>query len=102
MRTWIAGLRRSQTAQRAGIEFLELRDGRWKLHPLADWSDRDLGQYLARHDLPFHPLWDPGYASIGDVHTTRPWQPGMRDEDSRFFCLRRECGLHFDEQRESA
>ena len=40
--------------------------------------------------------------SIGDAHTTRPWQPGMRDEDSRFFGLRRECGLHFDEQRESA
>ena len=69
---------------------------------LADWSDRDLGQYLARHDLPFHPLWDPGYASIGDVHTTRPRQPGMREEDSRFFGLRRQCGLHFDQQRESA
>lgn len=102
VRTWIAGLRRSQTAQRAGIDFLELKDGRWKLHPLADWSDRDLGQYLARHDLPYHPLWDQGYVSIGDVHTTRPLQPGMREEDTRFFGLRRECGIHFDGIRESA
>lgn len=102
VRTWIAGLRRSQTRQRAGIDFLQIRDGRWKLHPLADWSDRDVGQYLARHDLPYHPLWDQGYVSIGDVHTTRPWQPGMREEDTRFFGLRRECGLHFDEVRESA
>lgn len=102
VRTWIAGLRRSQTAQRAGIDFLELKDGRWKLHPLADWSDRDLGQYLARHDLPYHPLWDQGYVSIGDVHTTRPLEPGMREEDTRFFGLRRECGIHFDGIRESA
>lgn len=102
VRTWIAGLRRSQTRQRAGIDFLELKDGRWKLHPLADWSDRDLGQYLARHDLPYHPLWDQGYVSIGDVHTTRPWEPGMREEDTRFFGLTRECGLHFDELPRSA
>jgi len=97
VRTWIAGLRRSQTRARAGIDFLELRDGRWKLHPLADWSDRDVGQYLARHDLPYHPLWNEGYVSIGDVHTTRRWQAGMLEEDTRFFGLKRECGLHFDD-----
>ena len=97
-RTWIAGLRRSQTEARAGVEFLEIREGRWKLHPLADWSDRDVGQYLTRHDLPYHPLWNEGYVSIGDVHTTRPWQPGMREEDTRFFGIKRECGLHFDDE----
>jgi phosphoadenosine phosphosulfate reductase len=97
VRTWIAGLRRSQASTRANIDFLELKDGRWKLHPLADWSDRDVGQYLARHALPYHPLWDKGYVSIGDVHTTRAWEPGMREEDTRFFGLQRECGIHFDE-----
>jgi phosphoadenosine phosphosulfate reductase len=102
VRTWIAGLRRSQASTRANIDFLELKDGRWKLHPLADWSDRDVGQYLARHALPYHPLWDKGYVSIGDVHTTRAWEPGMREEDTRFFGLQRECGIHFDAIRESA
>jgi phosphoadenosine phosphosulfate reductase len=97
VRTWIAGLRRSQARTRAGIEFLELRDGRWKLHPIADWNDRDVWEYLRRHDLPYHPLWHQGYVSIGDVHTTRPLQPGMNDDDTRFFGLKRECGLHFDE-----
>ena len=97
-RTWITGLRRSQSQARANLDFLELREGRWKLHPLADWSDRALGQYLALHGLPFHPLWEKGYVSIGDVHTTQPWQPGMREEDTRFFGLRRECGLHFDDE----
>lgn len=94
-RTWIAGLRRSQAITRADIDFLELRDGRWKFHPIADWTDRGVWNYLQRHHLPFHPLWEQGYVSIGDVHTTRAWQPGMREEDTRFFGLKRECGLHF-------
>ena len=94
-RTWIAGLRRSQTEERRAIDFLELRDGRWKFHPVADWTDRDVWKYLQSHQLPFHPLWEQGYISIGDVHTTLPWQPGMREEDTRFFGLKRECGLHF-------
>ncbi|MBS0213541.1 MAG: phosphoadenylyl-sulfate reductase [Proteobacteria bacterium] len=96
--TWIAGLRRSQSSTRARIDFLELRDGRWKLHPLADWNDRDVHQYLTRHGLPYHPLWHEGYVSIGDMHSTRRWEPGLREEDLRFFGLRRECGLHFDEE----
>jgi len=94
-RTWIAGLRRSQTQEREAIDFLELRDGRWKFHPIADWSDRDVWSYLQEHNLPYHPLWERGYISIGDVHTTQPWQPGMREDETRFFGLQRECGLHF-------
>ena len=94
VRTWFAGLRRVQSDSRAGIEFLELRDGRWKVHPLADWNDRDIWQYLHKHDLPYHPLWHQGYVSIGDVHSTRPLQAGMLEQDTRFNGLLRECGLH--------
>ncbi len=97
VRTWIAGLRRSQARTRANIDFVELRDGRWKLHPLADWSDHDVWSYLQQHDLPYHPLWHDGYVSIGDVHTTRRLEPGMSEEDTRHFGLKRECGLHFDD-----
>ena len=78
------------------------RDGRWKLHPIADWSDRDVWQYLQQHDLPYHPLWHQGYVSIGDVHTTRPLEAGMNEEDTRFFGLKRECGLHFDSEPNAA
>jgi phosphoadenosine phosphosulfate reductase len=91
---WFAGLRRSQARSRAGIDFVERRNGRWKFHPLADWSDRDVGHYLARHGLPYHPLWQQGYVSIGDTHTSHRWEPGMDAEDTRFFGLKRECGLH--------
>ncbi|AXK71412.1 phosphoadenylyl-sulfate reductase [Lysobacter sp. TY2-98] len=94
VRCWIAGLRRSQARSRTDIDVLELRDGRWKLHPIADWSDRDVYDYLRKHELPYHPLWHEGYVSIGDVHTTRPLEAGMSEEDTRFFGLKRECGLH--------
>jgi phosphoadenosine phosphosulfate reductase len=94
--TWFAGLRRQQSLSRANAPVVDHRHGRWKVHPIIDWTDRDVGLYLRRHDLPYHPLWDKGYISIGDTHTTRRWEPGMREEDTRFFGIKRECGLHLD------
>src|SRR5690606_24294447 len=69
--TWFAGLRRRQSQTRAGIPFLDWTNGRWKVHPIADWSDRDVHRYLTKHSLPYHPLWEQGYVSIGDYHSTR-------------------------------
>jgi phosphoadenosine phosphosulfate reductase len=70
------------------------RGHRFKVHPIVDWSDRDVHQYLVRHDLPYHPLWQEGYISIGDVHTTRRLADVQTVEELRFFGLLRECGLH--------
>ena len=95
-RTWFTGLRRSQASTRVDAPLLSIRDGRWKLNAIVDWTDRDIGRYLARHDLPWHPLWHQGYVSIGDIHTSTRWQPGMREEDTRFFGLKRECGIHVE------
>ena len=92
--TWIAGLRRSQSRSRAAIEPLARQDGRFKLSPIHDWSDRDVYLYLKRHELPYHPLWQQGYVSIGDVPTTRPIGADLSEEQTRFHGLRRECGLH--------
>ena len=91
---WLSGLRRQQSSSRQGLGVLALRNGRVKVHPLIDWTDRDVYRYLKQYDLPYHPLWNQGYVSIGDVHTTRPLSEGMREEDTRFFGLKRECGLH--------
>lgn len=94
VRCWFAGLRREQSSSRADIGILELHDGRWKLHPLADWNNRDVHRYLLAHELPYHPLWQKGYVSIGDTHSTRPLEPGLTEDQTRFFGLKRECGLH--------
>lgn len=91
---WITGLRRSQSSTREGLETLAMQEGRVKVHPIYDWSNKDVHQYLTAHDLPYHPLWEQGYVSIGDVQTSRPLTAGMSEEDTRFFGLGRECGLH--------
>lgn len=92
--TWFAGLRRQQANSRAELPVLRLQDGRLKVHPIVDWQNLDVHRYLRRHDLPDHPLRDQGYVSIGDVHTSAPLLPGMLEEETRFFGLKRECGLH--------
>jgi len=91
---WLSGIRRDQSAERAERRFVERRNGQVKVHPILDWTDRDVYHYLKAHDLPYHPLWHKGYISIGDVHTTHRLADGMDPEDTRFFGLRRECGLH--------
>jgi phosphoadenosine phosphosulfate reductase len=92
--SWISGVRRMQSASREHTPVLQLKNGRWKFHPIVDWTDREVWLYLKANDLPYHPLWHEGYVSIGDTHTTSRWLPGMREEDTRFFGLQRECGLH--------
>ena len=92
--TWFAGLRRGQSGSRANIPFLAIAGERWKVHPIADWTDRDVGRYLRRHKLPYHPMWAKGYISIGDRHSTRPIHEVKHADETRYLGLKRECGLH--------
>lgn len=92
--TWFSGLRRTQSDTRKNLRVLQRHGKAIKVYPIADWTDRDIHRYLKAHDLPYHPLWDQGYVSIGDVHTSRPLTAGMDEQDTRFFGLLRECGLH--------
>jgi phosphoadenosine phosphosulfate reductase len=94
--TWFSGLRRVQSRSRANTAPIEFKRGRYKVHPIFDWTDRDVGLYLKKHGLPYHPLWDKGYLSIGDWHTTRSLTEVDSVDELRFFGLKRECGLHED------
>lgn len=96
--TWISGLRRVQSSSRAETPILQRQGRAVKVHPLADWTDRDIHHYLKANDLPYHPLWDKGYVSIGDIHTTRPLTGDITEEETRFFGLLRECGINEPEQ----
>jgi phosphoadenosine phosphosulfate reductase len=91
---WLAGLRRSQASSRERLDVVGRQDGRVKIHPIIDWTDRDVHRYLEKHGLPYHPLWEKGYVSIGDMHTSRPLTADLTPEQTRFFGLKRECGLH--------
>jgi phosphoadenosine phosphosulfate reductase len=94
--TWFSGLRRAQGRTRAHTEPIEFRRGHYKAHPIFDWTDRDVGRYLKDNGLPYHPLWEKGYLSIGDWHTTRSLAEAGTVDELRFFGLKRECGLHED------
>ena len=92
--TWVSGLRRKQSDSRRDLKLLQRHGQVVKVHPIADWSNRDVHHYLRKFDLPYHPLWEKGYVSVGDTHTSRPLGDGMDEQDTRFFGLVRECGLH--------
>jgi phosphoadenosine phosphosulfate reductase len=90
---WVTGLRREQGPTRAATAKLEHdeRRGIWKVSPLADWSEKDLWRYIVEHDLPYHPLHDQGYASIGCAPCT---QPGAGREGRWSGQDKTECGIH--------
>ena len=91
---WLSGLRRSQSSSRGERSVVEAQNKVTKIYPIIDWSDRDVYQYLTEYSLPYHPLWDQGYVSVGDWHSTKKLGEGMTEEDTRFGGLKRECGLH--------
>ncbi len=91
---WISGLRRSQSEDRGKRPFLEQQNRTTKIYPILDWSDAEVTAYMDRHQLPAHPLVEKGFASIGDWHSTRKLEAGMKPEDTRHGGLQRECGLH--------
>ena len=90
---WVTGLRREQSATRADAAKLEWDEphGLWKFNPLADWSDRDVWRFISEHDLPYNPLHDRGYESIGCAPCTNP---GSGREGRWAGQERTECGLH--------
>ena len=93
-RVWLTGLRREHASTREELSVVKQQNRVLKVHPIVDWTDRQIGEYLREHDLPYHPLWEQGYISVGDVHSTTRFADGMRPEDTRFSGLKRECGLH--------
>jgi len=91
---WLAGLRREQASTRSVLPVAQVQNRITKIHPIIDWTNRDVHRYLEKHDLPYHPLWEQGYVSVGDLHSTSKLEPGMTEEETRFNGVKRECGLH--------
>ena len=93
---WFSGIRRVQSSTRTERKIIEEQNGRIKVHPIADWDNRQVHFYLKDANLPYHPLLDKGYMSIGDWHSSSPVTADTTEEESRFGGLKRECGLHED------
>lgn len=91
---WLAGLRAQQSDHRGNLRIVERQDGYFKVHPIIDWTTKDVHDYLKANDLPYHPLYERGYKSIGDIHSTLPITAGMSEREGRFGGMAEECGLH--------
>ncbi|MDB9529492.1 phosphoadenosine phosphosulfate reductase [Oscillatoria sp. CS-180] len=96
VKAWVTGRRRDQSATRRNMPILEEdSDGRLKINPLANWTQKDLWTYVYYNDVIYNPLHDKGYASIGDEPLTTPVQAGEPERAGRWRgSAKTECGIH--------
>ncbi len=101
---WITGIRRNQADTRKSSKFVEnYRDQLVKVSPLLTWTAKMLGDYAKKYDLPYHPLWEKGYFSIGcsPENCTRPVKLGEDPRSGRWAGTGKiECGIHTFMQNE--
>jgi phosphoadenosine phosphosulfate reductase len=98
-RAWVTGQRRAQSTTRAALDVQEVDEahGMIKFNPLADWSEEDVWHYIHSNNVPYNPLHDKGYPSIGCEPCTRAIQPGEDIRAGRWWWENpesKECGLH--------
>jgi phosphoadenosine phosphosulfate reductase len=97
LRAWITSIRREQTPARAAASKVEW-DEKFhlvKINPLADWTAGKVWRYIHDHDVPYNPLHDQNYPSIGCTHCTRSVRPGEDPRAGRWAGFNKtECGLH--------
>jgi phosphoadenosine phosphosulfate reductase len=97
LQAWITSIRRDQTPDRANVSKIEWDEkfGLVKINPIADWSSRQVWQYVRKHDVPYNALHDLNYPSIGCTHCTRAVRPGEGPRAGRWSgSSKTECGLH--------
>jgi phosphoadenosine phosphosulfate reductase len=100
---WLTGLRSSQTEHRKTLDFVSLQGSIYKVLPILNWSSKAVYDYLMAHDLPYHPLFDEGYVTVGDWHSSRPLMATDEDErDTRFKGLKQECGIHLPQNMDES
>ena len=94
---WVSAIRRDQTAHRgaAGVVQWDAKFKLVKVNPLLSWTKKDVWSFIARHDVPYNPLHDQGYPSIGCWPCTRPVGAGEDERAGRWAgTAKKECGLH--------
>ena len=101
---WICGLRSAQSDARSAVQAIEwdAANGIPKLNPLHAWSLAQVKQYLAEHAVPYNPLHDAGFVSIGCASCTRAVEPGEDIRAGRWWWespAKKECGLHFSDRK---
>jgi phosphoadenylyl-sulfate reductase (thioredoxin) len=92
---WVSGLRAQQTDYRKTLSRVSADGTRQKVLPILHWTSRDVYQFMQENDLPQHPLFEQGFSTVGDWHSSRPPSAADADDrDTRFNGLKQECGIH--------
>ena len=100
---WLTGLRSGQTDHRKTLARIGTQGNRYKLLPILHWSAKDVYDYLTARNLPYHPLFDRGYVTVGDWHSSRPMTADdTHGRATRFNGLKQECGIHIPQTPEEA
>ncbi len=91
---WASGVRSRQTEHRKSMNLLDPIRGRLALRPLLDWTNKDIFYYMQKNKLPQHPLFEKGYSTVGDWHSSAPDGLEANGRGTRFGGLKQECGIH--------
>ena len=100
-KAWLSALRRDQSQSRSGIDIVEL-DGRGvvKVYPMADWTFERSWAFVREQKIPYHPLHDRNYPSVGCTHCTLPVKPGEHERAGRWNSMPKlECGIHVHQKK---
>ncbi len=95
---WASGVRKGQTKNRESMLNLDFIRERLTLRPLLEWTKKDIFYYMEENKLPQHPLFEKGYSTVGDWHSSKAENINLKGRSTRFGGLSEECGIHLNNQ----
>ena len=93
---WASGVRKGQTKNRQSMSHIDYIRDRLTLRPLLNWTKKDIFYYMEKNNLPQHPLFEKGYSTVGDWHSSEAENSNSKGRSTRFGGLSEECGIHLD------
>ncbi len=95
---WASGVRKGQTKNRQSMSNIDWIRERLTLRPLLNWTKKDIFYYMQEYNLPQHPLFEKGYSTVGDWHSSGAENTNTKGRSTRFGGLSEECGIHLNTQ----
>ena len=97
---WASGVRKKQTKNRQSMSHIDIIRNRLTLRPLLDWTKKDIFYYMEKNNLPQHPLFEKGYSTVGDWHSSGAENSNLKGRSTRFGGISEECGIHLDTKKQ--
>ena len=95
---WASGVRKGQTKNRKSMSNIDFIRERLTVRPLLNWTKKDIYYYMEKYKLPQHPLFEKGFSTVGDWHSSEAENTNTKGRSTRFGGLSEECGIHLNTQ----